>query len=83
MRGKKKELTKALEDDSTDKMKQVKIATKTIRETRTKNKETLPSQPQSSLRVNPSSVRTPPNPNLQQSVDFASHQKSKFTLEQG
>ena len=32
LRGKKKELTKALEDDSTDKMKQDKIATKTIRE---------------------------------------------------
>ena len=36
------------------------------------------------MRANPSSsVRTPPNPHLQQSVDFASHQNGQFTLQQG
>ena len=37
------------------------------------------------MRANPSSsVRTPnPNPNLQQSVNFASHQNGEFSLQQG
>ena len=78
-------MTKSLEFDLTDKekgMKQDKIAKKNNQ--RKKKKETPPDQPQpSSLRANPSScVRTPPNPNLQQSVGFASHQNGEFTIDQ-
>ena len=82
LEGKKRGLTKALEFDLTDKekrMNQDEIAKKNSQ--RKKKKETPPDQPQpSSLRANPSScVRTPPNPNLQQSVGFASHQNGEFT----
>ena len=58
-------------------MKQDKICQKSQRK---KKKETPPDQSQPS--ANPSaSFRTPPNPNLQQSVDFASHQNGEFTLQ--
>ena len=86
LKGKKRGLTKALEFDLTDKekeMRQDEIAKKNIQ--RKKKKEIPPDQPQpSSLRANPSSsIRTPSNLNLHQSVDFASHQNGEFTLQQG
>ena len=61
-------------------MKQDEIAKK---KTEKKEKETKPDQSQPScLRANPSSsVRTLPNPNLQQIVDFACHQNGEFTLQ--
>ena len=64
-------------------MKQVEIAKKNNQRKIKKEIPTDKLQP-SSLRANPSSsVCTPPNPNLQQNVDFSSHQNGEFTLQQG